>query len=359
MLEVQSFIKHKGVDQLEPVLGISTNYHADGRVILNYSQIDSPKLNPIVRECRGLVLDSTNDYKLVARSFQRFFNWMEFYDEQRTFNWEGCHAQHKEDGSLITVYNHNGAWYVNTRNSFGESNISSWDISWNTLVRTLLPKNFETTFNPKYSYVFELCTKFNKVVRLYQESKLYLLSMFDLEFNRELSLSEVDLNATQLGLDRPNVVFFEAIDEVEEYINDLSSEDSSFEGVVLRDINNIRFKLKTATYVALHRMMGDSGFTPKNILPLILANETEEVLVYFPEIKDKVDSMSALLMKWEKEIDNLWFCYHDEESRKKFALAVKHHPISWALFEAKDTGVHPVQIMRSKPERLLKYMEDL
>ncbi len=359
MLETQSIIKNKGQEFLTEKLGITLNFHDDGRVILNYSQLDSPKLHSAVRECRGLVLDSKNNWSLVARSFFRFFNWMEFYDEQKNFLWEASHAQHKEDGSLITVYFYNGKWCVNTRNTFGDGLVNNWDFSWESLVKSLLPKDFENKLDQRYSYVFELCTKFNKVVRFYQEPKLYLLSMFDLTFNRELSLSEVDRYAEILGLVRPDVQFFQSIEDVEEYINDLAVSDSSFEGVVLRDINNVRFKVKTATYLALHRMMGNSGFTPKNILPLVLANELDEVLCYFPEIEEKANKIKGLIDQWSKELSNLWFCYHDEDSRKKFAMAVKSHPLSWALFEAKDTGVDPVQIMRSNPDRLLKYMENI
>lgn len=42
-------------------------------VILNYDQLDSPKTHPIVRECRGLVLEMET-WKVVARAFERFFN---------------------------------------------------------------------------------------------------------------------------------------------------------------------------------------------------------------------------------------------------------------------------------------------
>ena len=42
------------LELLEQQLGIkATTCHEDSRVILNYNQIDSPKQNPIVMECRG------------------------------------------------------------------------------------------------------------------------------------------------------------------------------------------------------------------------------------------------------------------------------------------------------------------
>lgn len=75
-MKVQEWLRNNGgnLELLEEQLGITHNVHEDGRVILNYSQIDSPKQNPIVMECRGLILDKNNNWELVARSFPRFFN---------------------------------------------------------------------------------------------------------------------------------------------------------------------------------------------------------------------------------------------------------------------------------------------
>ena len=49
------FIKQYGVDKLAE-LAIRINRHEDGRIILNYNQLDSPKTDPIVMECRALTV---------------------------------------------------------------------------------------------------------------------------------------------------------------------------------------------------------------------------------------------------------------------------------------------------------------
>lgn len=81
-MKIQDWLRNNGgnLELLEQQLGIKTTCHEDGRVIFNYSQIDSPKQNPIVMECRGLVLDMNNNWELVARSFPRFFNYGEIYE---------------------------------------------------------------------------------------------------------------------------------------------------------------------------------------------------------------------------------------------------------------------------------------
>ena len=68
-----TFIKTHGVDALTEHYNIKVKrHHSDGRIILNYDQINSPKENEIVGECRALTVTECGD--LIARSLPRFFN---------------------------------------------------------------------------------------------------------------------------------------------------------------------------------------------------------------------------------------------------------------------------------------------
>ena len=87
MLEVQKYLRSgKTFDDLSADFGVKSSFHPeDPLVILNYDQIESPKTNTIVRECRALTLETTN-FDVVARSFSRFFNWGEVQDEMKYFD---------------------------------------------------------------------------------------------------------------------------------------------------------------------------------------------------------------------------------------------------------------------------------
>jgi hypothetical protein len=81
-LKVEEYLQNKTFDDLTDELGIGVKKHPNlPLVILDYSQIDSPKLHPIVRECRGLILNYDSK-KLVAKSFNRFFFFVEIGGEQ-------------------------------------------------------------------------------------------------------------------------------------------------------------------------------------------------------------------------------------------------------------------------------------
>jgi tRNA splicing ligase len=80
MLNVQEFLleNQNGLELLkvEPY-NLDIKEYESGLVVLNYNQINSPKYDPIVMECRGLILDSKDSWKIVAKSFRRFFNYGE------------------------------------------------------------------------------------------------------------------------------------------------------------------------------------------------------------------------------------------------------------------------------------------
>lgn len=78
-MKTLEFIKEHGLSALTEKLGIAVKPFitpsGDTLYLLDYNQIDSPKTDPIVCECRSLIIDS--DYNVVSRSFDRFFNYSE------------------------------------------------------------------------------------------------------------------------------------------------------------------------------------------------------------------------------------------------------------------------------------------
>jgi hypothetical protein len=347
-VKVQEWLRNNGgnLELLEKQLGISSTVHEDGRVILNYSMIDSPKHNDIVRECRGLVLDRLDNWNLVARAFPRFFNVGEFPEEFDKFNWHNSLGYHKEDGSLCLVYYWRGQWRINTRGSFGEGEINYSGITWIDLANKAIPERFWDHARSGLTYVFELCSPHNKIVRTYNKPCVFLLTIYDIKQNIEWEFEHVELEAAHLDLEMPYVTKFFHIKDVEGYIALKAQEDPTFEGIVLRDRRNNRWKVKSPEYLALHRMANNGDpCHPKNVLPFIISGETSELLAYFPEVESYVHELEDKITAAKQEVDNLWYCYHDEPSQKKFALAVKDSVHSSVLFSARKLGLQPLNLM--------------
>ena len=78
MLEVQKYLKEKGLDSLAKEFNIKvTDY--DKICVLNYNQIEFPRFHLICDECRALILEK-GTWNVVAMSFVRFYNTYEGFD---------------------------------------------------------------------------------------------------------------------------------------------------------------------------------------------------------------------------------------------------------------------------------------
>lgn len=342
MLEIQNWLiqNNSNYKLLEEQLGIKANFHEDGRVILNYSQIDSPKLNSIVRECRGLVLD--RKHNLVAKSFNRFFNWNEgTKNEMDNFDWKNCKITHKEDGSFLLLYYWLGRWHINTRNSYGNGLVNDSGYTWRDLFkRASKDFVFYDKLDENLCYTFELCSPYNQVVKVYPEPKLFLLSAFRGE--EELTHDAVEAIASDLSISRPETVSFDDPLEVASYIANKAITERGFEGTVARDSKNTRFKQKAESYLLLHRLSNNGNIvSTKNLVDIILKGEEDEMITYFPFIKDRLLELKEKFNKLVNDLDNIFYCHWDQVSRKRFAEEVKKHPLSCVLFSIYGTHYRP------------------
>lgn len=319
MLAVQSYLlSGKKLEDLEKDLAIKVFEHPHLPLVgMSYSQIDSPKYHPIVREARGLVLEK-DTWNIVARAFNRFFNLGEDqevrdgYLGQLDFDWGNFVTNVKEDGSLALLYYYDGDWHMNTRGSFGLGEMGfsgrSWrEVFWETWNADGRGPSKIDELHPDDTYVFEFWTPYNEVVRSYDKPSLFLLSVFNNVENKEYSHLYADDLAKNAGFQRPEAFEFKNADEVKAFLKTKEVSDKTFEGFVLRDKNNVRIKVKSETYLAVHHLLDNSQiFNPSRQVPLVLQGETSEVLAV---LKDKIDRCPALKERIEKtkaEVEGAW-----------------------------------------------------
>lgn len=341
-MKTLELVKNYGLGALEE-LSIRINRHeTDGRVILNYSQIESPKENEIVRECRALTI--SEDGELIARSFERFFNWGEALEITKNFEWDHpFKAWDKEDGSLIVFFYYKGEWRVQTRNSFAEALIEKCPYTWRQVFYQALDKTsfmrHERSFR-NLTFVMELCSPYNRVVREYNESTLFLLAIF--HGYVELSDQHVDQTALVTNIIRPKEHVFKHYEDAASYISEVAENDVTFEGVVLKDSRGLRLKIKNPEHVRLARIFDNGNiFLPKYLVPIMLAGELDEFAVYFPEIYKTAQEYQQKIDRALEEVNELWTKHKDKPSDKYFALGVKNSKYSSILFNARNKGGEP------------------
>ena len=348
MLEVQKYLMHSTLGELEEDFGIKINYHPlYPMAILNYDQIESPKMHPIVRECRGLVLD-INTFEIVAGCMPRFFNMGEALEITKEFIWDDDMTMRtKEDGSIITYFwnPYANVWAVKTRGSWADMPIGENLPRWDELVLSLIPTdvNFQNSFSTDCSYVFELCTMWNQVVRLYPEPKLFLLTIIINNSNIEFCDDETTHSAKGKGLERPALINLKNESAVRDYIKLLEETDGTAEGLVLRDRNDLRVKVKSSTYLAYSRL-GNNGniATDSNLVPLIMANEQDEAIAIFPAIEKRVNELKEIINEHLYCLTESWHLAKGIEDQKTFALKIMKEcptPFASILFTLKKKGL--------------------
>src|ERR1039457_173330 len=103
MLKVQEYLANNSLQKLQEEHNIEVrDYPVENLVVLNYDMIECDKNDPIVQECRALILEK-NTWKVVARSFDRFLNAGED-SNSKVFPVSKSRIEEKIDGSITSVY---------------------------------------------------------------------------------------------------------------------------------------------------------------------------------------------------------------------------------------------------------------
>lgn len=340
MLKLQKFLLDNHGDRLKlsSEYGIFSKVHCDYPDLyqFTYDQISCSKIkdHPMVRESRGIILDRANDWRVISRPFDRFFNWGEIVLGD-TFDWSSFVAQEKIDGSLMILYHYAGKWNVATKGSpaangtVGDNPFTFADLFWEIFHK----EAYSTTANldPRATYLFELTSKYNRIVtnQLNNDGKLTLIGVRDTETGIEFP---VDLYRE--GFDVVRSFPMTTIEEILLAAKKLSP--SQQEGFVLVDKNFNRIKIKSPKYVLIHHWK--SGNIRRSLLDLWKSGESEELLSYHTEFQNEFNDLDASIHLLCQEIDNGWSMTKHIIDRKEFALTVNQYykHISSALFMKKD-----------------------
>jgi hypothetical protein len=356
MMEVQKFLQTYGLEELQKQFAIGVTDYPD-RVVLNYNQIDSPRFNPIVDECRALILRK-GTWEVMARSFDRFYNLGEGCDPKdgldmqripnpgikrtptpndifvKRFNIAKAVIQEKLDGSLMSFYWDGEKWCVSTRKlafAEGQTNLGRTfaEVFWDAASKTQLPNKIKTSLGldlREFTLVFELTGPENRVVTPYSENKITLIggrSNSELSFYRELSMTELDNLADVLDVGRPKPY---TVDSYEKLLILVDSFPTMDEGVVLlieaENGSHWRIKCKNPKYVAVAHLRENGGLSPKNVLSLVMSGEHYEYLKYFPEDKKYFDFVEVIYAEVKQRIVAIYAECKDIKEQKDFALTM-------------------------------------
>jgi hypothetical protein len=322
-------------------LGIKSKRHPrfPNLVLFVYDQIESPKLEPIVRSARGHILDEESSWDHVCRPFDRFLNWDEGVNQGIENPDIGKSVVFKkEDGSLLNMWFYRDEWHVSTKGSpdaggnVGDNPFTFAELFWRVWGdKGLFVPDIADSVR---TLSFELCTLHNRVVCSQPQERIILIGIRSNITGREF---------------RPDLPYTDKIEVCKSYnLGNLDDIQSTFkelpamemEGYVvahfLPDGRTIRAKVKHPGYLAIHHLK--EGNSKKRLLELIRTGEEGEFLSYFPEYASQLDEIRRKFEALVKELENAWETNRDVVDQKEFALKIKALPMSGAIFWVRRMG---------------------
>jgi hypothetical protein len=337
-LLVQEFLRNGGtVAGLLEKYAIKSRRHLEfpNLVCFKYNQIDSPFAEPLVRECRGIILDESDGWRVVARTFDKFFNYGEGH--AAPIDWPTARVQEKCDGSLMQLYWYRDAWRVA---SSGMPDASGHVMSVQQDGTESFAALFWATFKAlgfafperrEFTYALELMTPQNRVVVPHAQPALVLLAARSVETGEEVRPATVwsgppVVREFSLASFDDCLASFERIDPLRQ------------EGYVVVDGRWNRVKVKHPGYVAIAHMAG-GGFTPRRVLDVVRSGETGEILANFPEWRPLFDDLggrfSGLVAELDASLAALAHIPAGKEGQKAFALEANRTRYPSALFQVR------------------------
>lgn len=281
--------------------------------ILNYTkkcQYDRA-WDDITIKCRGLIIDAKEN--IIARPFEKFFNWEELPEEiiSKRSRMNPI-VQKKLDGSLGILFKWDGKYMIATRGSFN----SDQAIYATHILNYKYSHMLNELNTDEFTYLFEIIYPQNKIVVNYgNEEKLVLLDILKISDGS----SHLYLNP---GFETPEEFKWSSYHHLKG--KDVLNE----EGYVLKYSDGYRIKIKFDNYVKLH-------YYVHHISSFDIWQWLMEGRDIYKMIEDLPDEMHHWIHAWvdmfHYEFDNYKYtinkCWNEfkdylKESRKEFAIKI-------------------------------------
>lgn len=343
MLHTIKFLQNNPVEQLKIQLGIHYNQHQKfpELYIFDYDQYNSPRSHPIVKECRGLILDSSKNWQIICKPFERFFDFQDPCAE--TLDPSKTKYFIKYDGSLMNLYFYKDQWHVSTRGRADASGSLTRNSS-----KTFAQKFWEIFYdqyqniwylNKTYTYTFELCCFDNQNVVKHAKNYLILLGARD-ENQNEIS---IDAFKNLIYL-RAEAISFLSCQSAFSYIK--NQDPKKIEGFVAcqeEGSNFKRVKIVHPYYKNLFQHLSkNNNFSVEKVLKLIQSGQDFDFVDLHPYYEKEYNLVKNQYLDKIVEYEEIYKKYKHLEL-KDFAITVKDLPYSGVLFALKKKEAESVK----------------
>lgn len=352
-MRIKRFLIDHSLDDLYKTYGIVSfrNKEYPNLVGFKYS-IKSNWQNKICHECRGIILDESNNWNIVCYPYKKFFNYNEGYAAK--INWKNSKIFEKLDGSMICLWYYNG-WHVSTTGSADAGGFASDNITFADLFKRAWEQNkYKYPNDYRSTYLFELMTPFNQIVVKSSKFRLVLHGARDNDTLKELDAEYI---ANRYGYEYPQTFHFSDLDSILSSNLFQNMNGDTQEGFVVVDNKFNRVKIKCADYILKHKIV---SYYPsvKDILSAITGGIDDDLVSLYPELTEDVNSYKQKLISLVEKIEQDFSRFKDIEDQKTFALSVKDLPYGCALFSMRKMGISALAWAKDlQADKLKNYLE--
>eukprot|EP01126_Amoeba_proteus_P060282 TRINITY_DN7955_c0_g1_i1.p1 TRINITY_DN7955_c0_g1~~TRINITY_DN7955_c0_g1_i1.p1 ORF type:complete len:562 (+),score=121.23 TRINITY_DN7955_c0_g1_i1:71-1756(+) len=309
-IEVVEFLRKYGPSLLSSKYAVDVSKHEKYNNLLHfsYSQVSSDLNLKMIKQCRGIILDSKNDWRVVAYPYNKFFNFGEACADE--IDWSTAVVSEKIDGSIAVLYWYGDEWHVSTSSTadgHGLSKASTCDRDDEKLTIFELfwqiwkKLNYRLPQDKDCTYMFEILSPRHPIIVVPQKETLYLHGVRD-----NISGTEIDpgMVACFHGWECVPFFAFSKLEEVLDVARQLVP--TQHEGFVVRDANWRRVKVKTPQYVALSQLSltVHEDLNSKHMLEIVRTNEGDEFLAHFPKYSELFTHVNGAFNSFMNDVDS-------------------------------------------------------
>lgn len=155
-------------------------------------------------------------------------------------------------------------------------------------------ENSLDVLNKDYTYMFEIVSPYTKVVVNYPQIDIYHIGT-----RNNITGKELDID---IGIKKPDIYNLKTEQEVKDAAEKLPFDE---EGYVVVDNLYHRVKIKSPSYVNVHRLINNHSVNKEKILELIMSNEQSEFLSYFPEYNNDFEDIENKFLSYKKNLNKI------------------------------------------------------
>ncbi|MGB3509133.1 MAG: T4 RnlA family RNA ligase [Microcoleaceae cyanobacterium] len=326
-MELQKYLQKQGLEKLVEDYKIKVNRHQNypNLVCLKYSQIESPMSEKVVQQCRGIILDEAKNWQIISYAYDKFFNYREPLAVE--IDWDTATVYDKLDGSLMVLYYYNDKWQVQSSGAAdGSGKVYGFKFSFAQLFWQVWQElNYTLPEEIDYCFSFELLTPYNRIVVQQNKNNLVLHGVRNIKTLQE---ENPQVLAEKYGFNLVKIFPLSSWQNILKSAEKL--EPLEAEGYVICDAKFNRIKIKSPQYVAWAHF--SSSFSTRKMIQIILNNEGDELLTYYPEWQELYYQISDRYQELIIEIEEKYEQHKIIPIQKDFAIAIKDLPYSGILF---------------------------